>query len=114
MTRWVVVVRGRESVVESEASVCGEIEAMKSLFPSCCGGGGGGGAVVVEGGRVETSMLGAESSAFRTSVWDWRETRIASAEVTQPEQARQSVRLIWAEAAVVVVVDVDGLGLEGS
>lgn len=106
-------------MVESEASVCGEIEAMKSLFSSCCGGGGGGGgAVVVERGRVETSMLGAESSAFRTSVWDWRETRIASAEVTQPEQARQSVRLIWAEAAVVVVVvvvvDVDGVGLEGS
>ena len=39
---------------------------------------------------------GAASSAFCTSAWDCRETRTASAEVTQPEQARQSVREICA------------------
>src|SRR5579862_9885582 len=39
---------------------------------------------------------GAESSAFRTSVCDCNDTRTASADVTHPEQARQSVRDICA------------------
>ena len=39
---------------------------------------------------------GASSSTLRTSLWLWRLTRTASADVTQPEQARQSVREIWA------------------
>lgn len=42
----------------------------------------------IHGGRSD----GYASRVFRTSVWDCRETRTASAEVTQPEQARQSVR----------------------
>lgn len=54
------------------ARVCGEMRAMM-----CVGAVG-------------------ESRVVRTSVWDWRETRTASAEVTQPEQARQSVSEIWA------------------
>ena len=34
------------------------------------------------------------SRVLRTSVWDWSEMSTASAEVTQPEQARQSVKEI--------------------
>lgn len=36
------------------------------------------------------------SRVLRTSAWDCKETRTASADVTQPEHARQSVREIWA------------------
>lgn len=39
---------------------------------------------------------GAESSSCRTSACDCRDTRTASADVTQPEHAKQSVREIWA------------------
>jgi hypothetical protein len=48
----------------------------------------------IQGGGRE----GCASSVWRTSVCDWRETRTASAEVTQPEQARQSVSEICAGA----------------
>ena len=39
---------------------------------------------------------GVESSVFRTSACDCSDTRTASADVTHPEQARQSVRDICA------------------
>lgn len=41
------------------------------------------------------------SRAFRTSLCDCRDTRTASADVTQPEHARQSVREIWAGVGLV-------------
>lgn len=48
--------------------------------------------------EVSRVSAGAESRTERTSLWLWRLTRTASAEVTQPEQARQSVRDICAGA----------------
>jgi hypothetical protein len=44
---------------------------------------------------------GAESNSERTSACDCRDTRTASADVTHPEHARQSVREISAGGAVV-------------
>ena len=42
------------------------------------------------------------SRVFRTSLCDCRDTRTASADVTQPEHARQSVREIWAGVGLTV------------
>ena len=47
---------------------------------------------------VSSVSAGAESRTESTSLWLWRLTRTASAEVTQPEQARQSVKDICAGA----------------
>lgn len=106
-----MVAKGRERVLEREAMVWGDMDAMKIFL----GGGVPGSVLPVpldgELGRLERSKLGEESRALSTSVWDCRDTRTASAEVTQPEQARQSVRLIWAGAVVVLAAVV---GFEGS
>ena len=49
-------------------------------------------------GGIRTSRGEYVSRVLRTSVWDWSEMSTASAEVTQPEQARQSVKEIPAGA----------------
>ena len=50
-------------------------------------------------GNLEMSSPGCASRALRTSEWDCREMRTASADVTHPEQARQSVKEICAGGA---------------
>ena len=47
---------------------------------------------------LEGSIAGCASKVFRTSAWDCKDTNTASAEVTHPEQARQSVKEICAGA----------------
>ena len=46
--------------------------------------------------KLSSGREGFESSALRTSAWDCRDTSTASAEVTHPEHARQSVKEICA------------------
>ena len=83
-------------VAATLALTCGLTLAMKilpsckpaltpSVFPS-----------LVDSSRLAIDIDGCESSAFRTSLCDWSDTSTASADVTHPEHARQSVNEICA------------------